>query len=201
MRIIEPYYEILDPMNRNYILRKIEKIGRVCYKSEDKITNDSASRFVRSIVKSGHESVIEHFSFSVRFVVDRAVSHEIVRHRIASFSQESQRYCNYSTEGQVTFIRPFYLTDGSNQYLAWRKSCEMAEKAYLRLLDQEMKPEEARAVLPNSTKTEIVMTANLREWRHFFRLRTDLKAHPQMRQIMLPLYHKLRFFLPEVFDQ
>lgn len=203
MNIIDPSYEILDKLDREAILKKIEACGRVCYKSEGKAQDGSAGRFVRALVKNGHESVLEHVSFSVRFIVDRGVSHEIVRHRLASYSQESQRYCNYANEefdSQITVIRPFYLHEGDFAWQSWVDACEMAEEAYFNLMDEGLLPEEARAVLPNCTKTEIVMTANLREWRHFFKLRTSRKAHPQMRQITLPLYNELATRLPEVFE-
>lgn len=205
MKIINPGIEILNPLNREDILKHIEKCGRVCYKSENKITDESASRFVKGLVKSGHEAMIEHFSITVKFICDRGVSHEIVRHRIASYAQESTRYCNYSKEGfggEITVIKPLYLEPGTDGYEMWKASCQNAEDAYFNLLNWGCTPQQARAVLPNSLKTEIIVTMNLREWRHFFKLRaigTTGAPHPQMVEIAMPLLDKFKEELPEVF--
>ena len=185
------------------ILQHIERCGRVCYKSEDKITETSAQAFVGNIIKRGHEAVLEHDSITVKFVVDRGVSHEIVRHRLAAYCQESTRYCNYSKDGfgrQVTFIQPNFLDRGTRGWELWVLACEQAEKAYFDLLNWGCSPQEARAVLPNSLKTEVVMTANLREWRHFFKLRTAPAAHPQMREVTIPLLRRMQELIPVVFD-
>ena len=203
MRIIKPSYEILDVINPEQVMKKLELAGRTCYKSEDRIKEGSAEQFVRNLIKRGHESVIEHFSFSVRFICDRGVSHEIVRHRLASYSQESTRYCNYSKDGfgnQITVIEPSYLDKESRAYRMWVRACETAEKHYFWMLECGCTPQEARAVLPNSLKTEIIMTANLREWRHFLKLRTAKNAHPQIRELALPLLRELQTLLPAIFD-
>lgn len=209
MKIIKAGYEILTAIDGLGILKHIERIGRVCYKSEDKITDDSCVAFVKRLIANGHEAMIEHYSFSVKFICDRGVSHEIVRHRIAAFAQESTRYCNYSKDQfgkEITVIAPFFF-DSINDDLSkaelrdeWEKGCKAAESAYFKLLDNGATPQEARSVLPNSTKTEIVMTANLREWRHFFKLRTAKTAHPQMREITRPLLLELQGLIPVVFD-
>ena len=175
----------------------------MCYKSEDAIHPGSAEQFIRNIITRGHESVIEHESISVRVVCDRGVSHEIVRHRIASYSQESTRYCNYSKGdfgGEITVIKPLYLMEGTPEYESWFKTCAYMEQKYLALIGMGCSPQEARAVLPNSLKTEVVMTANLREWRHFLKLRTANAAHPQMRQLARPLLCTMRELVPVVFD-
>lgn len=205
MKIIEPCYEILTEISKGGIkeLQHIEKIGRVCYKSENKITEDgeSAKNFVKMLIGKGHEAMIEHSSLSVKFTVDRGVSHELVRHRIASFAQESTRYCNYSKDkfdNGVTFIKPFFFDDV--KYRRWLSAMASAESAYLDLLNNNATPQEARSVLPNSTKTEITITANYREWRNFFKLRTAKAAHPQMVQITRPLLKELKEKLPIVFD-
>lgn len=203
MKIIHPYFEILDNVDGREILKKLELIGRVCYKSESKITNESAEKFIKNIIKSGHESVIEHEKVSVRVVCDRGVTHEIVRHRLASYSQESTRYCNYSNDAfgaELTFIKPLFWDENSEQYRCWEKAMLETEKAYISLIEMGASPQEARSVLPNSLKTEIVMTMNLREWRHFFILRTSKRAHPQMREIatMILIDFKKRF--PVIFD-
>lgn len=205
MQIIKAGYEILDPLNGEEILKKIERVARVCYKSEEKIGDGTAEKMVRALVKSKHEAMLEHFSFSVKFIVDRGVSHELVRHRVASFAQESTRYCNYGHEGEITVIEPCFWSwskDGI-KYNEWLSACEMAESYYLSLLEMGATPQEARAVLPNSLKTEVVMTANLREWRHFFSLRacgSTGKPHPQMLEVAVPLLKEVKSLIPVVFD-
>lgn len=207
MKIIEPSYEILTEISEGGIreLQHIEKIGRICYKSEDKITEDgeSAKKFVKMLIERDHTAMIEHSSLSVKFIVDRGVSHELVRHRIASFAQESTRYCNYSKnkfDNGVTFIKPFFFDENSELYKEWQIAIECAENAYLVLLDMGATPQEARSVLPNSTKTEITITANYREWRNFFKLRTAKAAHPQMQEVTRPLLKELKTRLPIIFD-
>ncbi len=203
MNVIKASTTIMDNLNGTDILKKIEQCGRVCYKSEDKIQADSAKKFIATILKSGHESVIEHVSFTVKFIVDRGVSHELVRHRIASFSQESTRYCNYSKgdfNSEITVIEPCFLEPGTKGYNIWETSCSLSEEMYFKMLDWGCTAQEARSVLPNSLKTEVVMTANLREWRLFFKLRTSMAAHPQMREVTRPLLDKLKTIIPVVFD-
>ena len=205
MKIIKAGYEILTAISEGGIeeLQHIERIGRVCYKSEDKITEDgeSAKRFVQMIIDRGHEAMIEHSSLSIKFIVDRGVSHELVWHRIASFAQESTRYCNYSKDkfdNGITFIKPFFFDD--IKYQRWIAAMADAESAYLDLMNGGATPQEARSVLPNSTKTEITITANYREWRNFFRLRTAKAAHPQMREVTIPLLADLKKKFPIIFD-
>ena len=203
MKIINPNVEILTPLDGQTVLKHIELCGRVCYKSEDKITDTSAAAFVAGIIKRGHEAVLEHFNITVKFICDRGVSHEIVRHRMASYCQESTRYCNYSKDGfggEITVIKPLFLEVGTDGWEMWRDACAMAERFYFELLNFGCSPQEARAVLPNSLKTEVVMTANLREWRHFFKLRTAPAAHPQMREVAIMLLQQMRVMLPGVFD-
>lgn len=203
MKVINPYVEFLDDIDGEAIIKRIEKIGRVCYKSEDKITDESAKIFVTNILRSGHESVIEHEKISVRVVCDRGVTHEIVRHRIASYSQESTRYCNYTKDkfgNQITVIKPLFWDENSDEYKIWYESMQVVEQVYNKLIEKGAKPQEARTVLPNSLKTEIVMTMNLREWRHFFRLRTSIKAHPQMREIAILILEEFKKKVPIVFD-
>ena len=203
MKIINASYHIETPINGAEMLKRIEKAGRTCYKSEDRITEESATAFVRKLIERGHESVLEHESITVRFVCDRGISHEIVRHRIASFSQESTRYCNYGNfrfGSELTFIKPCFFKEKEGAYYSWHNSMDFAECAYFDMLDDGCTPQEARSVLPNSTKTEVVMTANLREWRHFLKLRTAKAAHPQMRELTVPLLHELQERIPVVFD-
>jgi len=201
MKIIKASYEIMDNLNGAEILKKIEICGRVCYKSENRITENSAMNFIKTIINNGHESVLEHYSFSVKFIVDRGISHEIARHRIASFSQESTRYCNYGKDDEITVVVPYCFDDESSEdYQCWKASCLHAEKAYMELVKNNIKPQIARAVLPNSLKTEIVMTTDLRGWRHFFKLRTPIMSHPQMREVTIPLLNNLKSIIPIVFD-
>ena len=203
MKIIYPRIEFITPVNGETILKRIEECGRVCYKSEHLITESSAPAFVASIIHRGHEAVLEHCSFTVKFICDRGVSHEIVRHRLASYCQESTRYCNYSKEGfgsEITVIEPCYLEEGTEAYKTWFKACQCAEASYFALLDAGLSPQEARAVLPNSLKTEVVMTANIREWRHFLKLRCAPAAHPQMREVATQLLLEVKQRIPVLFD-
>lgn len=208
----------LEDVDGARMLRKIELAGRTCYKSEERVTKDSSAKFVADIIKRGHESVLEHEKVTVRVICDRGVSHEIVRHRLASYSQESTRYCNYGKKEHLTFVIPSWCnleagevnqrdlynnpakitTDAAT--LHWLNAMFLAEQGYLGLLKDGWRPEQARSVLPNSLKTEIVMTMNLREWRHFFRLRTAEAAHPDMRDLARPMLVSFKQFIPIVFD-
>ncbi|MCK4498962.1 FAD-dependent thymidylate synthase [Candidatus Babeliales bacterium] len=208
MKLIKPSYEILFISPKP--LETIEAAGRTCYKSEDKITEGSAEKFVKMIIKRGHLSVIEHAYMSVRFICDRGVTHEIIRHRLAAYSQESTRYCNY--KGGVTFIIPPWINLKEGDYPIsaistedwttnrWFGAMYEAEFAYASLVGGGWSPQQARSVLPNSLKTEIVMTCNLREWMHVFKLRTSKAAHPQMRELMIPLLIEMKTLVPVIFD-
>lgn len=203
MKVINAGYEFITPIDGNIILKRIEQAGRVCYKSEDRITDESAIRFAKDIINRGHEAVLEHCSFTVKFIVDRGVSHEIVRHRVASYCQESTRYCNYSKDkfgNEITVIKPCFWEEGSNQFIEWKSAMKIAESHYFDLLAMGATAQEARSVLPNSLKTEVVMTANIREWRHFFKLRCSPAAHPQMREVAVPLLKELQEKIPVLFD-
>ena len=203
MKIIQPSFEFITPLKGDIILSRIEECGRVCYKSEDRIAPGSAETFCKGIIKNDHEAVLEHCSLTVKMTVDRGVTHEIVRHRLASYCQESTRYCNYSKGkfgGEISVIEPLYLEKDSPAYAAWQCACETAEAAYFSMLDFGCTPQEARAVLPNSLKTEIVMTANIREWRHFFRQRCSMAAHPQIRQIAMIVLEACVERIPVLFD-
>lgn len=219
MNILKAGFEILTPISEDGIkeLKHIEKIGRVCYKSEGNITEDgeSAKKFVKMLINRGHEAMIEHSSLSVKFVVDRGVSHELVRHRIASFAQESTRYVNYSLEKFGNEINVIDIRDGINLdnkmknmdsdtistiMSEWCLAMEDAERHYMKMIELGATPQIARSVLPNSTKTEITITANYREWRNFFKLRVPNTAHPQMREVAIPLLKELKHRLPIIFD-
>ena len=212
MNKIKASYEILTPISEGGTkeLQHIEKIGRVCYKSEDYITEDgeSARKFVAMLIRNGHEAMIEHSFLSVKFTVDRGVSHELVRHRIASFAQESTRYCNYAKDkfgAECAFIdlEPGIMLDNKMKKMSgeeialvmaeWTSAMEDAERLGAT-------PQIARAVLPNSTKTEITVSANYREWRNFFKLRVPADVHPQMREVTIPLLKELKGMIPVIFD-
>lgn len=206
MKIINSSYEILTDISPNALeeLRQIEKVARTCYKSEDAIDEDgrSAQRLVSHLVENKHEAMLEHSYLSVKFICDRGVSHEIVRHRLFSFAQESTRYCNYSKDkfnGEITVIKPSLFSEDSFDYDIWKESCKVAESAYFKLIRIGCTPEMARDVLPMSVKTEIVVSGNYREWRHFFELRDNPKAHPQMVELAKPLHKELHEKIPFVF--
>lgn len=219
MNVLKAGYEILTTISKGGIeeLKHIENIGRVCYKSEDRIQDngESAKKFVSTLIKAGHEAMIEHSSLSVKFIVDRGVSHELVRHRIASFAQESTRYCNYSNDKFGNGINVIEIENGINLdskmknvdedaigkiVEEWCDAMEDAEKHYLKMIELGATPQIARSVLPNSTKTEITITANYREWRNFFKLRVPSTAHPQMREVTIPLLIELKTKIPVIFD-
>lgn len=203
MNIIKPYIEIEDQVDGKLILEKLERIGRVCYKSECKIDEGSAKNFLQNIIKRKHESVLEHVNLSIRIVCDRGVSHEIVRHRIASYSQESTRYCNYANDkfnSELTFIKPCFWTEDSEEYKLWKSTMLDIEKSYMNLVHRGVKPQEARSLLPNSIKTELVMTMNIRSWRNFLNLRTDVSAHPQIREVAFMILNELKSQIPILFD-
>ena len=219
MNILKAGFEILTPISEGGIeeLKHIEKIGRVCYKSEGNITEDgeSAKKFVKMLINRGHEAMIEHSSLSIKFTVDRGVSHELVRHRIASFAQESTRYVNYSLDKFGNEINVINIRDGINLdnkmknmdssiidaiLREWFSAMKDAEKHYMKMIKLGATPQIARSVLPNSTKTEITITANYREWRNFFKLRVPATAHPQMREVTIPLLKELKNRLPIIFD-
>lgn len=206
MKIIKPYFSIEEEIDASKIMKTIERAGRTCYKSENNITETSAEKFIQRIIKRGHESVIEHEKITVRIVCDRGVTHEIVRHRVASYSQESTRYCNYTNDkfgNELTFIEPCFWNSDSieDKYRKeiWIETMKFIENKYMDMLCHGAKPEEARSILPNSLKTEIIVTMNLREWRHFFKLRTAQSSHPQMREIANMILDEFKIKLPIIF--
>lgn len=195
MKLIKQSYEIITPIDGEAILKHIELCGRVCYKSEDKITTDSAHKFVDKIIRLGHESVLEHYSFTVRFICNRAIANEIVRHRHCAYSQESTRYVAYDSD--VTAIECEGIEQWGSIYM---QSIINAEKAYYALRETGATAQIARDVLPLGLKTELIVTTNLREWRHILRLRTSAATHPQMRELMSGLLQELKAKIPVVFD-
>lgn len=204
MKIIKQSYEIIWQPGRELAYHCIERAGRTCYKSEDKITPESSAAFVSMLMKRDHQAMIEFApDVIVKFITDRGVSHELVRHRIASFAQESTRYCNYSRDkfgNELTFIEPTdLLPKRSMKYLAWKAVMKAAEMGYLALIKFKLSPQWARSVLPNSLKTEICVKMNFRELKHFFKLRTSMAAHPQMRELVTPFFEEMQKEYPEIF--
>lgn len=208
MKIIDPSYEIITslPNDKTEFLKYLEKCGRVCYKSEDRITDTSAVDFIRGLIKSGHDSILEHVSITVKFHISRATSHQLVRHRMASHAQSSQRFCNYANGKfgkEITFVKPacfMNLFKKTPAYECWEECMSNAEKAYLYLINMGYKPQDAREVLPNSTATENIITANIREWRHIFKLRIAKNADAAIRYIMSKLCRELKEKIAVVFD-
>ena len=216
MKLIKPYYKIISEIKSEEMIKSIEVAGRTCYKSEDKITEESAEEFIKMLLKKGHESVLEHEKISILFVCDRGISHELVRHRLASFSQESTRYCNYSKdkfENQITFILPYWVqilpgdyiilpdcAESNNGDEEWISMMLDTEETYINLISKGWQPQQARSVLPNALKTEVFMTANLREWRLILKQRISKAAHPQMRELMCPLLDELKILIPIIFN-
>lgn len=214
MKIVDPSYEIMHVPDAGFVIRHLELAARTCYKSEDKIKQNSAEKLLSRVIESGHESVIEHSSLSVRLICDRGISHELVRHRLCAFSQESSRYCRYGNG--ITVIRPVnvdprvinccdhhlpsYLADLDEKTMLWCRAMSAAETSYIDLLNAGWSAQEARSVLPTCLKTEIVVTANIREWRHIFTMRCAKPAHPEMRRLMLPLLLDLYEWCPLLFQ-
>jgi len=210
MKLIDQSYEILQC--DGFTEKLIELAGRTCYKSEEKITPSSAQLFVKMLINRGHDAMIEFGDVIVKFITNRGVTHELVRHRLCSFAQESTRYVNYGGE-DIEFIRPVWISKKEMEVALqtyeredfipaqwFLKSCEEAESTYAVLLEMGWRPEQAREVLPNALKTEIVVKANVREWRHIFKLRCSKKAHPQMRELMRPLLIEMKYLFPAIFN-
>lgn len=220
-KIVKPKFQILSRLNERNILRHLERCGRICYKSEDKITDDSCYKFIKMLLSKGHESVIEHYSFTVKFVCSRSLSHQLVRHRLCSFSEQSQRYCNFETKVEMGIILPYWLDDNDKRKIKnksfsstlqipnnislkcqhWLDSVIESIVSYGILIrnNSEMTPQQVRSILPNAAKTEIVCTTNLRQWRHILKLRTSKGADPEIKELMIPLLNKLKEKLPTIF--
>lgn len=233
MKLIKASYEIITHINGEEILKQIELASRTCYKSEDKIeyedwilTNEngdkqainnykakSARNLIPKLISRGHEAMLEFGgNITVKFICDRGVSHELVRHRLCSFAQESTRYCNYGKDDHISFIIPSWCKEIKEQesnicpYIddttetIWLHTMYKCEEGYLNMINQGWLPQQARSILPNSLKTEINMSANIREWRHILKLRTSNAAHPDMRELMRPLLDEFKARIPILFD-
>ena len=193
MEVIKSSVELVNPMPYKEALNITELATRVCYKSEDKMKEGSAEKLIKGIIKSKHFGCLEHVNLTVKFICDRACSHQLVRHRLMSFNQKSQRYCK---EDNLEVIKP----EGLKNTAIWLESCRQAENAYAELIRRGEKPEVARGVLPNSTATEIYATANLREWRHFFELRCHRTAQRDIRSLALSLLCQMFEKYPVFFE-
>lgn len=204
MRVVAPSVTLVSATDAPEAL--IERMGRICYQSFKNTraglsVSDKAAEFIAMLIGRGHESVLEHASAGFSIVTDRGITHELVRHRLASYSQESTRYCNYSKDSfgrELTFVRPPF--NSAEHESVWEAAMREAERSYLGMTNSGCAPELARSVLPNSLKSEIGMTANFREWRHFLRLRCSSKAHPQMREVAEMIREKLTIIAPSCFE-
>lgn len=202
MQIVKPSFKIIDRPTREQACKQIERIGRVCYKSEDKITNNSCYDFVRMLKKKGHLAMLEHVSATVKWIIDRGTSHALVRHRIGAFAQESTIYCDYTRGkfgGEIAVIMPDEITT-AEQTATWIEAMSVAEFAYKQLREQGLPAKIARAVLPTCTKTELVTTFNLRQWMHVFEVRQDPADHPLTRKVTGEIYKNFIEWLPEIFE-
>ena len=201
MKIIEPSVKILTPIDGNMILKHLEECGRTCYQSHDSAGEGSAEKLIRQIIKSGHESVLEHFLITVKLKTDVGAYKDITRHRLASFSIESTRWCNYSKGKfgtELKFMKPCNIE--GELYEDWLKAMEYIEKMYMQMAEKGAAPDQLRMILPHSTAAEVCMSANLREWRHIFRLRTAKAAHPSVQQIMKMVLAEFKAKIPVIFD-
>lgn len=201
MKLIEPYVS-LEKIDGIKMMKKIEKAGRTCYKSKV-LSDDSYKKFICNIVGNGHESVLEHEKVTVVICCDIGAYKDITRHRLASFSIESTRYCNYSKDkfgNELKFIKPCNIKEGTEEYRIWERTMLEIEKSYIELSNMGAKPDQLRMLLPHSTAAEVVMTCNLREWRHVLKLRCSSHAHPSIRQFFIPLLLYFKEVMPEVFD-
>ena len=232
MKIVQPYALIVDPQQLRDALKRIEAAARISHRSEDGQTSESAEKFIRAVVLGhGDWSVVEHVNVSVEFLVDRGITHEIVRHRLASYTQESTRFVNYAKKMPPSYIypkpdvvcdlcaagdEPVYMTGNfghiSTDYpgsvyrpckydVHWLTAIHYAEQNYRHLLDGGWRPQEARSVFPNALASKILMTCNLRNWRQFFCMRTTKEAHPQMRQVTIPLLAEFQKLVPVLFEE
>lgn len=200
MKIVQQSHEWITPLNRDVTLKRIEQIARTCYQSEGAIKPGSDAKMVAMLCKNHHYAMIEHISLSCKFITDRGVANEIVRHRIGSYAQESTRYCNYNKDkfdNQITVIDHGYAGD---LHACWLEAVDDAETSYQIMIAKGATPEQARDVLPLCLKTEIVCTWNLREWHEVLRLRTAKDAHPAIRALMIPVLHELQEVYPEIFN-
>lgn len=202
MKIVKPWVEIPE-IDGIKIMRTLERAAKQCYRSQGNITDESYDHFLRNCISRGHESVLEHEKITVRIYSDIGSYKDLTRHRHASFSVESTRYCNYSKDkfgSEISFIDPCHIED-EEMYKIWKETMENIEKNYNLMAEKGALPDQLRMMLPHSTAAEYVMTANIREWRHIFSLRAVKHTHPTVQQIMIPLLLHLKKEMPALFDE
>ena len=200
MKIVEPWVEV-EKIDGTKIMKRIERACRTCYRSEGKITEDSYKNLIKNCITRGHESVLEHEKITVRIYSDIGSYKDLTRHRFASFSVESTRYCSYDKDkygNEIKFINPVYIED-KKVYELWKKTMQEIEKNYIEMKKLGATTDMCREVLPHSTAAEYTMTANIREWKHIFSLRANNHVHPSIRQIMIPLLKYFQKEMPEIF--
>lgn len=203
VKIVEPHVEIITPLDGEAILKHLELCARNCYKSEDKITPDSARTMIKKLLELGHEAMIEHYTLTVKLTCDIGVYKDLTRHRLVSFAIESTRYCNYSKGkfgNELSVIKPCHIKENTPEYDLWLSTMQTIEKNYNQMAALGCRPDQLRMLLPHSTKADVIMTANLREWRHIFKLRCAPAAHPTVQEVMDMLLVKLRNEIPVIFD-
>lgn len=203
MKLIDPILYVED-YNPTQMMKRIERACRTCYRSEDVMTEDSYKKLLVNCLNRGHESILEHEKVSIRMICDIGAYKDLTRHRLASFSIESTRYCNYGKDkfdNQIKFMKPCHIDEGTEIYDEWKNSLENIEKSYLKMVDLGAKPDQLRMILPHSTAAEVNMTCNLREWKHVFELRASKHAHPAIRQLLIPLLLKFKEDMPEIFEK
>lgn len=202
MKIVEPIIYV-EPYDGVRIMKRLERACRTCYRSEDKVTEDSYKNLLKNCINRGHESILEHEKISIRMICDIGVYKDLTRHRIASFSIESTRYCNYGKDkfdNQIKFIKPVNIQEGTTEFGLWYNSMNVIEKTYNEMSRLGCTPDQMRMILPHSTAAEVNMTANIREWKHILSLRCSNRTHPAIQQLLIPLLLKFKTDMPEIFD-
>ncbi len=201
MKIIEPKVEV-EPYDSIKLQKRLERAMRNCYQTQGTITNDSYKRLLAMAINKGHESILEHEKISTLLNCSIGCYKDLTRHRHASFSIESTRYCNYNKDrfgNEITFINPCNIEEGTQAYDNWKKLMEASELVYMKMIKDGCTPDQCREVLPHSTAAQVYMTANIREWRHIFELRAQKEAHPEVQQVMIPLLLKFQKDMPTLF--
>lgn len=202
MKLIEPSIQI-EKVDYKQMMKNLERACRTCYRSEGKITEESYKTLLKNCINRGHESILEHEKVTIRMVCDIGVYKDLTRHRIASFSIESTRYCNYGKDKfdhQIKFIKPVNIQEGTETYVGWYKTCQAIEENYINMSNAGATPDQLRMILPHSTAAEVTMTANIREWKHIFSLRCTNHTHPAVEQVMIPLLLHFKKEMPEIFE-
>lgn len=202
MKIIEPIVEV-EKADYNRIMKNLERACRTCYRSENKITEESYKTLLKNCINRGHESILEHEKITIRMICDIGVYKDLTRHRHASFSIESTRYCNYGKdkfENQIKFMEPVNIERNTEVYEEWQKTCEEIEHHYIKMVELGATPDQMRMILPHSTAALVTMTANIREWKHILSLRCTKHAHPAVEQVMIPLLLHFKKNMPEIFE-